>query len=227
MFSYVINNHNNFVIKNDYFVIPFGYRCTSALACKYANIRKFSLPFDWTIPLYPNKIQKVLENNFDGFIPDVYNGFFHNNIYGFTLSHFNSNIDTGVEEYKRRIDRFIDIINQSKKIYFIYINEDYLYDNYYRQDEINDNIFNEMLKLEKFIKDKYINIDYNILYFNFKHHNIPTNSNIINIVLNTTNLYDTPKGAPYEEFRNYCGKILSELFNTNLTLGYDGNIFYN
>ena len=228
MFSHIINNPNNFVIKNDYFIIPFGSRCTSALACKYANIRSFSLPFDWTIPLFPNKIQKVLENNFEDFIPDVYNGIF-NNKYDFALAHFNTNINNGIEEYKRRIDRFINIINQPKKIYFVYINEDYLFDNNYRKDEFNNNIFNEMLKLEKFIKDKYINIDYNILYFNFKHHNIPINYNIINIVLYTTNLYDTPYGAPYgapyEDLRNYCGKILTELFNTNLKLGYDKNTF--
>lgn len=84
-----------------------------------------------------------------------------------------------------------------------------------------------MLELEKFIKNKYINIDYNILYFNFKHHNIPTHSNIINIVLHTTNLYDMNKNAPYEDLRNYCGKILAELFNTKLTLGYDITDFNN
>ena len=226
MFSYVINNPNNFVIKNDYFIIPFGHRCSSALACKYANIRKFSLPFDWNIPLFPNKIVKVLENNFNDFIPDVHNGIFHNK-YDIILSHFNTNLNNGVEEYKRRIDRFIDIINQPKKIYFVYINEDYLYNSSYRENEFNHNIFNEMLELEKFITNKYINIDYNILYFNFKHHNIPTNSNIINIVLHTTNLYHTHDNAPYEELRNYCGKILAELFNTNLILGYDDKVFYN
>lgn len=226
MFSYVINNPNNFVIKNDYVIIPFGHRCSSALACKYANIRNFSLPFDWTYPLFPNKIVKVLENNFIDFIPDVHNGIFHNK-YDFLLAHFNPNINDGVEEYKKRIDRFIDIINQPKKIYFVYINEDYLYNNSYRENEFNDKIFNEMLELEKFITNKYINIDYNILYFNFKHHNIPTNSNIINIVLHTTNLYDTEDSAPYEYLRNYCGKILSELFNTNLILGYDVSVFNN
>jgi hypothetical protein len=226
MFSYVINNPNNFEIKNDYVVIPFGHRCSTALACKYANIRNFSLPFDWTIPLFPNKIQKVLENNFNDYIPDVHNGIFHNK-YDFLLAHFNSDINNGVEEYKRRIDRFIDIINQPKKIYFVYINEDYLYDNSYREDKFNHNIFNQMLELENFIKDKYINIDYNILYFNFKHHNIPTNSNIINIVLHSTKLYDTHDHAPYEDFRYYCGKILAELFNTNLTLGYNISVFNN
>jgi hypothetical protein len=217
MFSCVINNPNNFVIKNDYFIIPFGHRCSSAIACKYANIRNFSLPFDWTIPLFPNKVKKVLENNFDDFIPDVYNGIFFNK-YNIGLAHFNPNINNGVEEYKRRIDRFNNIINQPKKIYFVYINEDYLYDNSFREDEFNNNIFNEMLELEIFMKDKYINIDYNILYFNFKHHNIPTTSNIINIVLHTTNLYDTSDDSPYMELRNYCGKILAELFNTTLNL---------
>jgi hypothetical protein len=231
MFSHVINNPNNFNIINDCFAIPFGHRCTSALACKYADIRKFSLPFDWNIPAFPSKIQKVLENNFDDFIPDVHKGIFVNK-YDIKFPHFNPNINDGVEEYKRRIDRFNDIINKPKKIYFIYINEDYLYVNSYRQDEFNDNIFNEMLELEKFIKNKYINIDYNILYFNFKHHNIPKNSKILNIVLHTTNLYDSHNGAPYVNLRNYCGKILSELFNTTLNLGYnsigyDSNTFNN
>ena len=228
MFSFSINNPNNFAIQynNNYNVIPFGHRCTSAIACKYANIRKISLPFDWNLPLFPNKIQKVLESNFNEFVPDVYNGIFHNK-YGICLCHFNSDIKNGIEEYKRRINRFNNIINCNVKIYFVYINEDYLYDNIYRQDEFNDNIFNEMLELEKFIKNKYINIDYNILYFNFKHHNIPTNSNIINIVLHTTNVYDTSSCAPYEEFRKYCAKILSELFNTNLNRVFDMDVFNN
>jgi len=225
MFSYVINNPNNFVIKNDYFIIPFGHRCATSLACKYANIRKFSLPFDWGIPFFPKTIKQILENNFEGFTDFVFEKKITKNTkYNFKSMHFNSNI---VELLKRRIARFNDIITQSKKIYFIYINEDYLYDNSYRTDKFNNENFNEMLELEEFIKKKYVNIDYNILYFNFERHIIPINSNIINIVLQTTNLYDTNKGAPFEELRNYCGKILAELFNTNLTLGYNKNVFNN
>jgi len=112
-------------------------------------------------------------------------------------------------------------------IYFIYINEDYLYDNNYRKDEFNDNNFKEMLELEQFIKDTYKNIDFNILYFNFKHHNIPTNSNIINIILHTTTLFNAVNDAPYSIFRNYCGKILTELFNTKLNLVNHKDLFNN
>ena len=226
MFTYHINNPHNFVITNNYYIIPFGHRCTSALACKYANIRLFSLPFDWADKLFPNKIQKILQNNFDEFIPDACNNILINK-YDVNFPHFFYNPKIGIQDYIRRIDRFNNIINEQKKIYFIYINEDYLYNINFRKDEFNNNMFTEMLELEKFIKEKYIDIDYNILYFDFKHHNIPINSIIINIVLESNNLYDEDGDSPYQELRNYCGKILTELFNTNLTLGYNNETLYN
>ena len=229
MFSYFINNPQNFLIQNtDFYAIPFGHRCTSAIICKYANIRKFSLPFDWIIPLLPNKTKQILENDFQDFIPNVPYNYF--NKYNVGLAHFNKDIEEGIQEYKRRIQRFNEIINKkNKKLYFIYINEDYLYNKDYREREFNDNIFNEMLDLELFLKEKYPHIDYNILYFNFQEHNIPSNSNIINIVLNTTNLYDFEYENMSETyyFRIYCGEILSKLFNTELIPGHDDNIFIN
>ena len=226
MFSYTINNPNNFIIENEenyYYIIPFGHRCGTALACNYANIRKFSLPFDWGIPFFPQIIKNILENNFKNFTDfTYYKNITYNNIYNFSSGHYNDDHNINVETFNRRISRFNDIINQKKKIYFVYFNEDYLYDENYRNDEFNNNIFNEMLLLENFIKNKYTNINYNILYFNFKYHNIPKNSNIINIVLHTTNLYNNEIDAPVEKLRNYCGKILSELFST--TNLFDDNI---
>jgi hypothetical protein len=227
MFSHYVNNSNNITITNDFYAVPFGQRCTSALACKYANIRFFSLPFDWTIPLFPGKIKKILENNFENFIPEAnviqQNAYF--NKYDIALAHFNPDTEKGIEEYKRRIDRFDYIMHDSKKKYFVYINEDYLYNNNYRDDNFNNHIFNEMLDLEYFLKEKYINIDYNILYFNFKHHNIPENSNIINIVLHTTNVYDDEKVHAVIDFRQYCASVLSGIFGTKLNcyLNNDNN----
>jgi hypothetical protein len=221
MYSHVINP-NHFVIEKDSFIIPFGIRCPSALVCKFASIRKCSLPFDWVMPLFPNIIQKILENNFENFIPDVHNSIFHNK-YDITLTHFNQNIDAGIEEYTRRIERFNNIVNQSKHIYFIFINEDYLYDEKYREDNFNNTMFDEMLELEQFMKKKYTTMNYHILYFNFKHHTVPADSNIINIELHTTTY-----GTNYiEEFRLYCAQILAELFNSTLTLGYSEAIFHN
>lgn len=230
MLSYTINNPNHLVIvdfRDTYTVIPFGHRCTSALACKYSGVRKYSLPFDWVIPLYPGKIKDILENDFEDFIPDVHRNLFHNK-YNVSLKHFNRDIDAGIQEYERRIARFKNVMTEPDTKYFVYINEDYLYEDAYRQDDLNNVIFNEMLDLEKYIKNKYVGIKYRILYFNFKCHTIPSYSNIIAITLDTTSVFTNRKTAPYEEFRNYCGQILSDIFKTPLTLdGYNEDTFMN
>lgn len=213
--SFKINNPNNIIIntKENYYVIPFGHRCSSALVINYASLRKFSLPFDWTIPLYPDKIKNILENNFEDFIPDVKNDIFENK-YGVILSHFDDDILNGIKQYERRIERFNRIIKEKKKIYFIYTNEDYIYSKKYREKELNDKIFFDMLELEKFLKKKYLNINYTILYFNFFEYKIPKDSNIINIVLKTDKLYDTICYNCFNNYRLFCGKILSNVFKT-------------
>lgn len=229
MFSYKINNPNNKIIKYDNcYIIPIGHRCATSLACIYAQIRKFSLPFDWGIPWYPNTIQKILENDFKDFCNFKGNGYIYNPTYNFGSEHFNNDINVLVNTFERRIERFNNIINEQKKIYFIYINEDFLYNKNHREDMYCDKIFNELLELEIFLKKKYVNIDYNILYFDCKEHNIPTSSNIINIVLHSNTLYEKSVDSPYGEFRIYCGKILSELFGTSLKLNIkiDQTIFH-
>ena len=228
MYHFEINNPNNLFIdvNSEYIPVTFGSRCTSALACKSSGIRKFSLPFDWTIPLFPRKIKKVLENNFENFLPDVRNGKFRN-IYDIGLAHFDSDINNGINMYKRRIDRFNSIMNNTKKKYFIYINEDYIYNKNYREDKFNDEIFRDLIELEKYIKEQYNNIDYNILFFNFKHHNIPENSNIINIVLTTSYKFVDNEYMCVDKmipnFRIFCGEILAKLFNTKFIHNYDIN----
>ena len=175
-----------------------------------------------TVLLLPSKIQKVLENDFKDFIPDVRNNIFVNN-YDIKLEHFNPNINVGISEYERRIERFLRILNEKKKIYFVYFNEDYLYNPSFRKTEYINEIFSQMLKLDFFLREKYPHIDYNILYFNFIERTIPTNSNIINIVLSANYLFDNSNGLSHDTIRIYCGKVLSELFNTNVNhvIGHD------
>ena len=206
----------NIIINNTegYYVIPFGQRCGSTLAIKFASLRKMSLPFDWTTLSFPKKIKNVLENNFKDFIPDVHNNIFRNK-YDLNFPHFNNNIGEGIKQYERRIERFKKIILEDKKLYFVYINENYLYNERFRKKEFNDNIFSEMLELELYLKKKYPKINYSILYFNFIEHKIPKESNIINIVLNTNKLYNTAVGVSHTPVRVYCGKILCNLFKVN------------
>lgn len=226
-FNYKINNPNNIIINTDssYNIIPIGTRCTTALATKYASIRKFSLPFDWTRQwLFPNKIQNVLENEFENFIPDVHNGIFLNK-YGIELAHFNKDINEGIQQYKRRIKRFNSIIKEDKKIFFIFTNEDYLYTEEYRNKNFNDKLFREMLDLELYLKLKYPTINFTILYFNFLEHKIPSGSNIINYVLSTKQIYHRHDDSPFQELRNFIGLILSNTFKTVFNPGYNEMTF--
>ncbi len=226
MFSHVINNPNNVELDiKDVNVIPIGYQCGAALACKYANIRKLSLPFDWLYPLTPNKIRSVLENNFDNFIPDIKNGINYN-AYDIKFIHFNHNIDVGIEDLKRRIIRIQHMLNSNKKIYFIYVQDEYYFNSKHRNKEFDDNLFQEFLDFEYFIRNKYQNINYNILYINFNKHNIPMNSNIIEFVVTTDIFYDGDHTQKIFDFREYCGIILSEIFKTNTSFGHNHDIFY-
>lgn len=226
MFSHTIHNpHQIMIDTTDYIAIPFGHRCTSAIACKFANIRKQSLPFDWTIPTHPHRILEVLKHQFEDFIPDVRHNIFTNK-YGITLQHFNPDTAIGILEHKRRIARFNQIMNtRDIKLYFVYINEDYLYNEYYRDDSVNNGIFNEMLDLEQFLRESHL--DYAILYFNFKQHAIPSDSKIINIVIHTDAVSNSVDGSPYGKFRIYCGKVLADMFNTRVTVSIVNEEMFN
>ena len=210
-------------IKN-YTLIPLGHRCSSALAIQYASLRHMSLPFDWVLKLFPRKIKNVLENNFEDFIPDVHKKKFTNK-YGFRLAHFNKNIDEGIEQYKRRIERFKKILQHENKIYFVYINEDYLYNKDYRDKKFNDDIFSQMVELELYLKKTYPKINYNILFFNFFENKIPKDSNIINIVLHSSKIYDEVLNSPFPQLRMYCAKILTIIFKTKLNPYFHESMF--
>ena len=95
------------------------------------------------------------------------------------------------------------------------MNEDYIYSKKYREKEINDKIFFDMLELEKFLKKKYSKLNYTILYFNFFEYKIPKDSNIINIILKTDKVYDNICDHNFNNYRLFCSKILSNVFKTN------------
>ena len=92
--------------------------------------------------------------------------------------------------------------------------------------KFNDDIFLEMLELELYLKKKYPKINYNILYFNFIEHNIPEESNIINITINTNKLYCKHNSSPFDKFRKYCGKILCDIFKSKYNPSFNTKLFY-
>jgi hypothetical protein len=125
--QYVLFSHTDIDFKpvNDYIVVPFGNRCPAAIACIYAGIRKFSLPFDWAACVYPKNLQLALCNDLKDFIPDVSSSLYINK-YNMQFIHFDEDIEKGICDYTRRIERFKSIMQNKNKIYFVYIDEDYL-----------------------------------------------------------------------------------------------------
>jgi len=219
MFSHRLDSSFN-LVKN-YNVVPIGFRCPAAMACNYAKLRTISLPFDWASPLNPAKTKKVLETNFVDFLPsDISNNIMYDknnnpelkNKYGFILCHFNKNIDEGVNEYKRRINRLKDILKEDKKIYFVFINQDYLNNPVFRNEKANEDKYIEMLDLSKTIKKLYDKMDFDILYFDFVKHKKIENSNIVQITISTDKYFLNEEESTFNEFRIYCGEILKELF---------------
>ena len=225
-FSYSLANSSDFLIaKEDFFCVPFGNSCSSALACKYAGIRKASLPLDWAARTEPKKIKAVLENDFSDFIPDVHGNNFINK-YNLSLPHFNPKVDDGIQEYNRRIKRFLELLSSASKIYFVYINDAYLTNASYRQSHHTDTYFHDMVELESLLINKYPAIDYNILYFDFRAHPLPEGSKIIEFVINPSSLYDVDSMFATEALRKYIGQILAELFGTNFKAAFSGDEFY-
>jgi len=215
--SYTLEEHFNKPSENNYHVIPFGYRCTSAIACKIANLRKCSLPFDWT-GCWPSAIREVLQNDFQDFLPDVYNNQFINK-YNIHFVHFNTDIAQGIEDTNRRITRFYNIIYDDKEKYFICMNEDYIYNEWYRKTETTYDFFVQLCELDSLLKTKFPNMKYKILYFDFVKHALPPDSNIIQVTIHSTEYYTTSKNE--DKIRTYYGRVLKKLFGTKMISSYN------
>ena len=215
---YTINNPMKISFLTGKPVISIGIRCTSAIACRYAGIRKVAMPFDWTIPTTPSIVQAILEEDFKDFIPDVANEKFINR-YGIRLAHFNPDRNAGIEAMKRRISRCRQLLNTySGRIYFVYTHEDYLYDPAHRATTYTTERYNEMIQLYNYMCDTFPRLDIVIIYIDFADHPRIPSANIVHVKMHVDRTCDNPlKPDPtlFVPFRKMCGDILCKLFGTS------------
>lgn len=208
---YSILNPQNISFLKGKPVISIGIRCTSAIACRYAGLRKMAMPFDWTIPTTPAVVQNVLQEGFKDFIPDVANELFVNK-YGIRLAHFNPNRNMGIQAMKRRIARCMQLLNTySGRIYFVYTHEDYLYDPTHRTKTYTAERHDEMVRLYNYICETFPRLDIVVIYIDFADHPIVPSANIVHIKISVDRTCDDPhKPDPtlFVPFRKLCGDIL-------------------
>lgn len=205
-----INNQNNVKIDglDEFIVVPIGNRCYTTLICDRAELRVCALPFDWVYHVFPTTILMELDSNFEFFIPEVEKGIYtnKNNI---KFPHFYKKIEDGIFHTKKTIDRFVNILNSDVKIYFIYMLYDCITEKEWRTDNFNIEILNNFNIFEKHLEKKFPQMNYGIILISFYEHiNLPINSKILQIVLNSEYFYD--KKSDFVVC--YCKDLLKTLF---------------
>lgn len=210
-----------------YVVVPFGHRCTSAIACKMAGLRSFSLPFDWINSGYPRKLHNVMRHNFIDFVPSEYqdNQEAVMNKYDILLAHVNKNRDEGVEQYNRRIQRFREVMQSDKLVIFVSIYEDYLYNQMHRDEEYHNDVFQGLIETEQFCK-RIRNPPCLFIHIDFVERKVPKDSNIVQVIVKPDKLYDSFEESSYGGFREYCGQILQKVFDSSFSPYLDDSMFH-
>ena len=114
----------NINIKNYDYVVSFGNKCPTAMVLKKLNIYKESFPFDY-IPTTPKLILKYLKNNTE-FFPQKNQILNIDNVW---FGHFNldEKYDETIETFQRRFRRLYNILENKKKILFVYTSEADIY----------------------------------------------------------------------------------------------------
>ena len=144
-----MNSNISIYIFMENIIIPIGSNCETTHYLRKHNIRNIAYPFDWNCASL-EMIYDVLNNDFENFLNDIFIGtkidrlYFgdDDNIivtnekifpiickkYNILFPHDFNKIDANYinkvkNKYKRRIERFKNIINSDKIIYLVYCNK--------------------------------------------------------------------------------------------------------
>lgn len=139
----------------NYNFLTLGIDCSTATVLRILNYRKYALPFDWVLSK-PSSIEKCLKEKFEYFHKNLYINNFNKRVtdtYGFEFPHdYPNEMETFIniedcddieilldsnEKYKRRVNRFLELLANPLPIIVLY--RGYLYDV-----QVYKNIFKEI-----------------------------------------------------------------------------------
>jgi len=201
----------NKFLDNDYdYIVSIGNKCPTAMILKDLNIYKDSFPFDY-IPTTPFLILKYLQNQ-DDFYPKK-NVIRTND--GVWFGHFDINnkyIET-IDTFKRRFERLFSLLQNKKKILFVYTSEADVYNE--MNNRYNDN-YKELTKIVDYITETYKYDNFKILCIHTNKSFADTN-NMINYTINVSEKYmsddmSTHTGDICQQYRNTLHNLLKEIF---------------
>jgi hypothetical protein len=200
-----------FLNYNDYeFIVSIGNKCATAIYLKELNIYKQSFPFDY-IPTTPHLILKYLQNQND-FYPEKNIVRTRDNVW---FGHFdiNEKYNETIETFKKRFERLFNLLENKKKILFVYTSEADVYNE--MNNRYNDN-YNELCKIVEYLIETY-------KYDNFKLLCIHTNksfadtNNIVNFTINVPDNYmsddmSTHTGEVTYQYRHSLKNLFKDIF---------------
>lgn len=143
--------------------IPIGIDCDVATMCKEQNIRTCAFPFDHIVTY--EGITNIVKSKFENFLPsaklhDLTSSSILNRHYGVRFMHDNFLKQAETDKYKRRIERFFNILKTEKnKVIFIKKGHALHHHNEYNiPDE-----YEEIKELDDYLQNNYKELDYKIV----------------------------------------------------------------
>lgn len=207
-YNHPINTH---IDRNEYdYVVSIGNKCPTAIILRELNLYNESFPFDY-VNTTPSLILKYLQDTTD-FFPEKNTVSTNDRLW---FGHFNINdkYEETIQTFKRRFQRLFDILNNKKKVLFVYSSEADIYNEL--GNRYNDN-YGDLCKIKDYILNKY-------QYNNFKIVAIHTNKtytdsdHIINYTIHVPEHYcsddmRTHNGETTGEYRRVLKSLMKDIF---------------
>lgn len=201
--------------KQEYeYVVSIGNKCPTTMILRNLNIYNQSFPFDY-IPTTPSLILKYLQNQ-NEFYPLQNTERTLDNVW---FGHFNltDRYDETIETFKRRFARLFHILNEKKKIVFVYTTEADIYNE--MNNQFNDN-YSALLQIVDYLKQTYNYSDFKMVCIHMNK-TFPNTENILNYTIHVPSEYlstDMSTHVPniYKEYRSMLEQIFKEIFNVGL-----------
>jgi hypothetical protein len=191
-------------------IVSIGNKCPTAMILRGLNIYRESFPFDY-IPTTPKLILKYLKNSLE-FYPGKNEITTADEVW---FGHFDLLADYGktVETFKRRFDRLFGLLENKKRILFVYTSEADIYNE--MNNRYNDN-YGDLLKLRDYIIETYKFTDFLILavHTNKIYEN---QDNIVNYTIHLDEKYmsdnkETNIPEVFNPYRNILKTIFKMIF---------------
>lgn len=177
-------------------------------------------PFSWVNCYSCKNILDILENKFEHFLENqLPKGKVNDNtkdiykINEYSFAHYNMCLSETIKSFERKIQRFLSYINDdTSNILFVYINEDYIFNEDYR--DYDDENYEYLKKINDYLSLNYPKLKFTIFNIVFKkRENYKNIDNIFYIPKKFKYVNLKSKTKVYPTFRKECQNILKNYIN--------------